>query len=90
MRGFRRNNALYTISHSFMFIFLLTPFDTKNCYDFESNLCVVLLMKVFLTKILGQYCQKTVVKSVCVCVCVCACVRARAHAHVGRGVGKKR
>ena len=27
-----------------MFIFLLTPFDTKECYCFESNLSLVLLI----------------------------------------------
>ena len=44
------NNALYSASLSFMFILLLTPFDTEDCYYFKSNLRVVLLVKMFLTK----------------------------------------
>ena len=31
-------------------IFLLTTFDTKDCYYFEWNLSLMLLIKVFLTK----------------------------------------
>ena len=45
MYGFCSNNALYSAGLSFMFIFLLTPFDTKDCY-FQSNLSLVLLIKV--------------------------------------------
>ena len=33
-----------------MFIFLLTPFDTLDCYYFESNLSLVSLIKVLLIK----------------------------------------
>ena len=33
-----------------MFIFLLTPFDARNCYCFESNLSLMLLIKVLLSK----------------------------------------
>ena len=33
-----------------MFIFLLTPFDTRDYYYFKSNLSLLLLTKVFLTK----------------------------------------
>ena len=49
--GFCNNIALYSASLSFvMFIFLLTPFDTKGSYYSESNLCLVLLIKVFFYK----------------------------------------
>ena len=33
-----------------MFIFLLTPFDTKDCYHFGLNLGQMLLMKVLFIK----------------------------------------
>ena len=37
--GFCKSNALYSASLSFrMFIFLLNPFDTKECYYFGLNL----------------------------------------------------
>ena len=48
MYGFCWNNVLYITILSF--IFLLTAFDTKGCYYFESNLSLVLLIKVSLTK----------------------------------------
>ena len=52
MHRFCSNNALYSANLSFMFIFFFffTPFDTKDCNYFESNLSLVLLIKVFLTK----------------------------------------
>ena len=48
MYGFCWNNVLYITILSF--IFFLTAFDTKGCYYFESNLSLVLLIKVSLTK----------------------------------------
>ena len=49
--GFCSSNALYSASLPFrMFIFLLTPFDTSDCYYFKINLSQVLLVKVLLTK----------------------------------------
>ena len=48
--GLCNNNALYSKSLSFMFIFLLTSFDTIDRYYFKSILRLVLLMKMFLTK----------------------------------------
>ena len=33
-----------------MFIFLFIPFSTKDCSFLKSNLCMLLLVKVFLTK----------------------------------------
>ena len=49
MYGLCSNNALSSESLSFIFIFLLTPFDTSDyllfrCYYFKSNLTLVLLM----------------------------------------------
>ena len=39
MYGFCSSNALYSTSLSFrMFIFLLTPFDTWDCYYFGSKI----------------------------------------------------
>ena len=46
----REVGALYSASLSFMFIFLLTLSDTKDCYYFKSNLSIMLLIKAFLTK----------------------------------------
>ena len=45
MWKFCSNSALV-----FMFIFLLTPFETWDCYYFESNVSLVLLIKVLLIK----------------------------------------
>ena len=51
INGFCSSNALYSRSLSLaMFIFLLTPFDTLNCYYFKSNLSQVLHIKVLLIK----------------------------------------
>ena len=48
---FFRSNALYLKRLLLrMFIFLLTPFDTWDCYNFESNLNQVLLLKVLYIK----------------------------------------
>ena len=45
------SNALYSASLSFRtFIFLLTPFDTLDCYCFGLNLSLVLLIKVLFIK----------------------------------------
>ena len=57
MYGFCSSNALYSASLSFrMFIFILTPFDTSDCYYFGLNLSLVLLIKVFFyKKAWGQY-----------------------------------
>ena len=58
--GFWSNNALYSASLSFiMFIFLLTPSDAKDYYYFESNLSLVLLIKVFLTKKSSKHEERT-------------------------------
>ena len=48
--GLCTNNTLYSASLSFMFIFFLTSFDATDCYCFKSNLRLVLLIKMFLTK----------------------------------------
>ena len=49
--GFCRSNALCSASLSVrMFIFLLTYFDTWDCYYFGLNLSQVLLIKVLFTK----------------------------------------
>ena len=49
MYKFWSNNAPYSACLSFiMFAFLLTPIDTWNCYSFELNPSLVLLIKVFL------------------------------------------
>ena len=45
-----QNNATFLTSVSFMFIFVSTPFDNWDSYYFESNLSLVLLIKVFLKK----------------------------------------
>ena len=38
MSGYCSNNALHSLSYAFaMFIFLLNPFNTWQCYYFESN-----------------------------------------------------
>ena len=51
MYGFCSNDALYSLCVSFrVFIFLLTPFDTWDCYYLRSYLSLVLLMKVLLIK----------------------------------------
>ena len=51
MYGFCSNDALYSLCVSFrVFIFLLTPFDTWDCYYLGSYLSLVLLMKVLLIK----------------------------------------
>ena len=50
MYGFCSNNATFLTSVSFMFIFVSTPFDNWDSYYFESNLSLVLLIKVFLRK----------------------------------------
>ena len=43
------NNALYSAISSFtILVFLVAPFNTRNYYDFESNLSLVWLIKVFL------------------------------------------
>ena len=48
MYGFCSSSALYSASFSFkMFIFILTPFDTWDCYYFGLNLSLILLLKVF-------------------------------------------
>ena len=48
---FFSSNALYLVSFSFkMFIFLLTPFDTFDCYYFGPNLSQVLLIKELFIK----------------------------------------
>ena len=48
---FFSSNALYFISFSFkIFIFLLTPCDTFDCYYFGPNLSQVLLIKVLFIK----------------------------------------
>ena len=46
------NNALYSASLLFIFIFLLTPFNTRDCYYFKSNLRLVCccLLTCFLQK----------------------------------------
>ena len=47
MYRFCSSNALYAASLSFtMFIFLLNPYNTRDCYYFESNLSLVWHMKV--------------------------------------------
>ena len=49
--GFCSSNAFNSSRLSFrMFVFLLAPFDTKDCYFFESSLSLVLLIKVLLIK----------------------------------------
>ena len=49
--GFCSSNTLYSASPSFrMLIFLLAPFDTCNCYYFESDFNLVPLIKVSYTK----------------------------------------
>ena len=48
--GLCNNNALYSASVSFMFIFFLTSFDTTDCYYFKSILRLVLLIEMFCTK----------------------------------------
>ena len=46
IHAFGSNNALYSISLSFtMFIFRLIPFNNSDCYYFESNLSMVLLVQ---------------------------------------------
>ena len=46
--GFCSSNALYSESLSFrMFIFILTPFHTWDCYYFVLHLRLVLLIKLF-------------------------------------------
>ena len=50
MYGHCGNKALYSASLSLMFIFLLTPFDTRDCYSFKSNVRLVLHIKMFLTR----------------------------------------
>ena len=46
--GFCSSNALYSESLSFrMFIFILTPFHTWDCYYFVLNLRLVLPIKLF-------------------------------------------
>ena len=44
--SFKLWNLCSFLTLSFMFIFLLTPFDTSDCCYFESNLSLVLLIKV--------------------------------------------
>ena len=41
-----------------MFIFLLTPFDTCDCYYFESHFSLVLLIKMLLTRGLEKKCKR--------------------------------
>ena len=50
MYGHCGNNALYSASLSLMSIFLLTHFDARDCYSFKSNVRLVLLIKMFLTR----------------------------------------
>ena len=47
---FFRSNALYSKRLSLRMFILLTPFDTWDCYNFESNLNQVLLLKVLYIK----------------------------------------
>ena len=48
MYGFCSSNALYSARLLFrMFVFILTPFDTSDCYYVGLNLSLVLLIKVF-------------------------------------------
>ena len=44
-----KNESFISLSFR-MFIFLLIPFDTKNCYHFGLNLGMMLLMKVLFIK----------------------------------------
>ena len=42
MYGYCSNNALHSLSCSFaIFIFLLNPFNTWQCYYFESNVAYI-------------------------------------------------
>ena len=48
---FCSNNVLYSAILSFtMFIFLLSLFDTQDCYYFKSNISQMLLIKVLVFK----------------------------------------
>ena len=44
------NNAIYLANISFMFIFLLTPFNSRDSYFCKLKLSLVLLMKGYRTK----------------------------------------
>ena len=47
MYGYGSNNTLYSASLPFvMFIFLLTPFDTRDSHYFRSNVSLVLLINI--------------------------------------------